>query len=128
MIANALVGTNKLEDAKAFYDALLSVIGASPMMEHHSGGRFYGVTVDKPLFGVVAPHDGKSATAGNGTMISFEAQSREQVNAMHARAMELGGIDEGAPGLRGPDPDGFYGAYFRDLDGNKLCVYKYGPA
>lgn len=128
MIANAMVGSNKLEEAKAFYDAVLSVVGATPMMEHHSGGRLYAVEPGKPLFGVVGPNNGKPATVGNGTMISFQADTREQVDKMHLKAMELGGADEGAPGVRGPDPDGFYGAYFRDLDGNKLCIYKYGPA
>lgn len=128
MIANAMVGSNNLGEAKAFYDSLLSILGAAPMMEHQSGGRIYGTGPDKPLFAVVGPHNGQPATVGNGTMISFHAQSRELVDQMHMRALQLGGTDEGAPGVRGPDPDGFYGAYFRDLDGNKLCVYKYGPA
>lgn len=128
MIANAMVGSNNLGEAKEFYDSLLNILGAVPMMEHLSGGRIYGTGADKPLFAVVGPHNGQPATVGNGTMISFQAESREQVNQMHLRAIQLGGTDEGAPGVRGPDPDGFYGAYFRDLDGNKLCVYKYGPA
>ncbi len=128
MIGNTMVGSNRLSDAKAFYDALLPVIGAQPMMDHYSGGRFYGAGLDKPMFAVVGPFNGEPAKPGNGTMVSFQAQSREQVDQFHAKALELGGTDEGAPGLRGPDPDGFYGAYVRDLDGNKLCVFRYGPA
>ncbi|WP_422396671.1 hypothetical protein [Sphingomonas ginsenosidivorax] len=53
--------------------------------------------------------------------------TRGDVDAIHAKALELGGTDEGAPGIRGDDPDGFYGAYFRDLDGNKLTVFRFGP-
>jgi len=128
MIGNAMVGSNKLTEAKAFYDELLAVVGAKPMMDHHSGGRIYAVAPDKPMFGVLGPHNGEPATAGNGTMVSFQTDSREQVDQLHAKAIELGGTDEGAPGIRGDNPDGFYGAYFRDLDGNKLCAYRFGPA
>lgn len=124
MIGYALVGSNDLERAKAFYDELLKPLGAAPMFEHPSGGRVYGKTA--PAFGVVGPFDGAPATVGNGTMISFLADTQDQVRAVFAKAIELGGKDEGAPGWRG-DPGGFYGAYFRDLDGNKLCVYRIGP-
>jgi predicted lactoylglutathione lyase len=127
MIGYALVGSNDLTKAKAFYDDLLGSIGARSVMEHRSGGRIYAVTPGDPMFGVVAPVDEAPATVGNGTMISFSAHSRQQVDEFHARALELGAIDEGGPGIRGNDPDGFYGGYFRDLDGNKLCVYRYGP-
>ena len=58
--------------------------------------------------------DKRPATVGNGTMVALGAASREQVDAVHAKALELGGSDEGAPGQRWP---GFYAAYFRDLDG-----------
>ncbi|NBU89429.1 MAG: VOC family protein, partial [Betaproteobacteria bacterium] len=63
---------------------------------------------------------GHKATVGNGTMVALAASSPEQVQALHAKALALGGQDEGAPGPRGK---GFYGAYFRDLDGNKLAAY-----
>lgn len=124
MIGYALVGSNDLDKAKAFYDELLKPLGAAPLFEHPSGGRVYGKA--QPSFGVVGPFDGKPATVGNGTMISFTAETQEQVRQVFAKAMELGGSDEGGPGWRG-DPGGFYGAYFRDLDGNKLCVYRIGP-
>lgn len=126
MIGYALVGSNKLEAAKAFYDAVVKELGGAPVFEHPSGGRVYGVAADKPMFGVVAPFNGQAATPGNGSMISFIAGSQEQVRRVHKRALELGGTDEGAPGWRGPE-GGFYGAYFRDLDGNKLCVFRTGP-
>ena len=65
---------------------------------------------------------GKAATVGNGTMVALAARDRETAARVHAKALELGGSDEGAPGPRG---DGFYGGYFRDIDGNKLvaCVF-----
>ncbi|RZM31344.1 MAG: VOC family protein, partial [Sphingomonas sp.] len=72
------------------------------------------------------PYDGAAATAGNGTMVALAADSREQVDQVYAKAIELGGADEGAAGTRGPEEMGFYGAYFRDPDGNKLCVFKMG--
>ena len=109
------VGSNKLEEAKAFYDALLGSIGMKKAFDHPSGGRLYrGAGV---IFGVLGPYDGKPATVGNGSMSGFAFDSHEAVDAFHAKALELGGTDEGAPGLRGP---GAYFAYFRDLDGNKL--------
>jgi hypothetical protein len=72
------------------------------------------------------PFEGE-ATVGNGTQAGFMAATRADVDAIHAKAIELGGKDEGAPGVRGDDPNGYYGAYFRDLDGNKLTVFRFGP-
>lgn len=115
----ATVGSNRLEEAKAFYDALLESAGFRPLFEHPSGGRVYGVG-RAPNFGVLGPFDGRPATVGNGSMFAFHFDTREAVNAFHAKALALGGVDEGAPGVRGP---GLYFSYFRDLDGNKLCAY-----
>ena len=127
MIGYALVGSNDIAKAKAFYDALFAIVGVGKLFENSRGGRVYGVSLDKPFFGVVPPYDGCPATIGNGTMISLAADSRDQVDALHAQAMKLGATDEGAPSLRSPEGDNaFYGAYFRDLDGNKLCVFKRG--
>jgi hypothetical protein len=124
MLGYALVGTNDLERAKAFYDELVKPLGGAAMFEHPSGGRVYGK--GQPSFGVVAPFNGEPATVGNGTMVALSADTTEAVRQVHETAMRLGGSDEGAPGWRG-EPGGFYGAYFRDLDGNKLCVYRVGP-
>jgi predicted lactoylglutathione lyase len=83
----------------------------------------------KPGLAVCKPYDGSSATAGNGNMTSIVCDSRAKVDALHARAMELGGRCEGPPGLRGDEgPQAFYGAYFRDPDGNKLAAFRIGPA
>lgn len=113
------VGSNQLEKAKAFYDALLGPEGLVSVFEHRTGGRIYGRD-GKLIFGVLGPHDKKPATVGNGTMLGFHFETREQVTAFYQRALALGGADEGVPGQRGPE---YFFAYFRDLDGNKLSAY-----
>ena len=72
------------------------------------------------------PYNGQLATVGNGVMVGIAADSRDQVDRIYRKAVELGGSDEGPPGLRAEGGDGFYAAYFRDLDGNKLDVFSYG--
>lgn len=126
MLNYATVGSNRIEEAKHFYDELLGLIGMTPMLEHASGGRIY-VSPDGRLFGVLGPHDGKPATVGNGSMFGFMLPSRELVTAMHAKAIELGGSCDGPPGLRGPKEANNFAAYFRDIDGNKLCAISNGP-
>jgi hypothetical protein len=116
------VGSNNLGQAKNFYDALLGSAGIAPMFEHPSGGRVYG-SGGSHCFAVLGPFDGKPATVGNGTMFAFRFDTPEGVDAFHAKALMLGGTDEGAPGYRVPK---FYFSYFRDLDGNKLCAYCVG--
>ena len=121
-ISYMTVGSNKLEAAKAFYDDLLGTIGMKGVYDHPSGGRLYRGK-GTGLFGVLGPYDGNPACVGNGMMGGFDFETREEVDAFHARAIELGGSCEGGPGERMP---GAYFAYFRDLDGNKLCGYKFG--
>jgi catechol 2,3-dioxygenase-like lactoylglutathione lyase family enzyme len=121
MLSYVTVGSNDIEAAKRFYDALLGSIGMKPLMEHHTGGRIYS-SPDKRMFGVLRPFDGQAANPGNGPMMGFALDSREKVSAFHALALELGGTCEGAPGLRGPAEYGNFAAYMRDLDGNKLCA------
>ena len=117
MIGYTTVGTNQMAAAIAFYDALFKEVGVQRLIDFGERGMAWGVGWDKPSFAVLRPFDGQPATVGNGTMVALAATSREQVDAVHAKALELGGADEGAPGERWP---GFYAAYFRDLDGNKL--------
>jgi predicted lactoylglutathione lyase len=89
----------------------------------------YGTGLGKPGLAVCKPHDGNAATAGNGNMASIACDSRARVDALYAKAMELGGSCEGPPGVRGEEgPQAFYGAYFRDPDGNKLAAFRIGPA
>jgi len=119
MIGYITVGTNDLQKAVAFYDALLAEVGAGRFMEEE---RFiaWAVAPDQPAFSVCLPYDGNAATVGNGTMIALAVDSSEKVDAVYAKAMALGAADEGPPGTR---MDGFYAGYFRDLDGNKLNVF-----
>ena len=118
-LSYATVGSNRLEEAKAFYDALLGSIGLSPLMDHPSGGRVYGKE-GRPVFAVLGPYNKEPATAGNGAMCGFTFDSPAEAMAFHEKAIELGGTDEGAPGERAP---GFYGGYFRDIEGNKFAGF-----
>lgn len=119
MIGYITLGTNDIEKAAAFYDALFGSIGAGRLME---GDKFiaWGTDMKQPGFSITVPFDGNPATVGNGVMIAIAMLKPEQVDAFHAKALELGGTDEGAPGPRGEQ---FYAGYFRDLDGNKLNAF-----
>lgn len=121
MIGYTTVGTNDLQKAVAFYDVLLAEVGAGRFMQE---GTFvaWSVAPEQPAFSVCEPWDGNAATVGNGNMVALTVDSTDKVDAVYAKAMELGGTDEGPPG---PRTDGFYAAYFRDLDGNKLNVFCY---
>ena len=122
MIGYVTLGTNDLPKAAAFYDSLLQEVGAKRMWEFPRGIA-WGVARDKPSLCIMTPFDGNAATVGNGVMVALAVGSREEVDRVHAKALELGGKDEGAAGPRG---DGFYAGYFRDLDGNKLDVFCVG--
>jgi len=127
MIGYVTLGTDNLERAQAYYDALLAEIGARRLLTMDHGFTMWGTDWGRPALVVTPPYDGKPAVAGNGNMAALVVDSREKVDRFHARALELGGTDEGPPGLRGPEgPRAFYGAYFRDPDGNKLCVFRMG--
>ena len=122
MIGYVTLGTNDLPRAAAFYDALLLEVGAKRLMDF-GRGYAWGVSMDKPALGIMKPFDEKRATVGNGVMAAIAVDSREKVDLVYRKALELGGSDEGPAGPRG---DGFYAAYFRDLDGNKLNVFCMG--
>jgi catechol 2,3-dioxygenase-like lactoylglutathione lyase family enzyme len=129
MIDYATLGTNNLARAQEFYDALLAEIGAKRLMELPQGFTMYGVRLDRPALAITPPYDGKEARPGNGNMLALVLNERAKVDALHKRALQLGGSDEGAPGVRGEEgPQAFYAAYFRNPEGNKLCAYRVGPA
>jgi predicted lactoylglutathione lyase len=119
MIGYVTLGTNDLPRATAFYDAVLAEIGAKQLMDL-GRGIMWGVALDKPILAIMKPFDGKAATVGNGVMVALVVNSKEKVDRVHKKALELGGKDEGPVGPRG---DKFYFGYFRDLDGNKLAVF-----
>jgi predicted lactoylglutathione lyase len=123
MIGYVTIGTSDMEKAKKFYSELLSDIGAKVLFD---GGRiaFIGKSMADPCIAVCTPYDdSKPHDAGNGNMIAIDAGSRETVDALYNKALELGATDDGPAGERMPT---FYGGYVRDTDGNKICFYKMG--
>lgn len=117
MIAYTTIGTADMEKAKAFYLELLADLDASIFMDL---GRL--AVIASPAGGgmlaLCTPYNEEPASPGNGNMVAITPGSRELVDKLHAKALALGATDEGAPGQR---MDGFYGAYFRDPDGNKVA-------
>jgi len=110
-----------MDRAAGCYDTLFGTIGAKRGMQ---GPRFISWTTGRgPSIGIIKPFNGEAAVPGNGCMTSVVMDSPEKVDAFHAKALELGGTDEGPVGERFK---GFYAGYFRDLDGNKLCVFCMG--
>lgn len=132
MLGYITMGTNDIDRARDFYAALLGTIGASELMrmpDAENGFTLYGTGWGQPGIAVTRPYDGKAADAGNGHMAAIILDQRSKVDALHAKALELGGRCEGPPGLRGDEGEqAFYASYFRDLDGNKLCAFRIGPA
>ena len=126
MIGYVTLGTNDLPRATAFYDALWAEIGIKRLLAFGDRGHGWATAMDKPMLCLFKPYDGKPATVGNGVMVGIAVDSRDKVDRIHKKALELGGSDEGPPGPRAEGGDGFYAAYFRDLDGNKLDVFCYG--
>jgi predicted lactoylglutathione lyase len=120
MIGYVTVGTNDLKRSKQFYDNLFEELGARSFFANERI-VFWTVKDGASSFAIAKPYDEKEASVGNGNMVAIHVNSREQVDAIYAKAMELGATDEGPPGERIPT---FYGAYIRDLDGNKLVFYK----
>ncbi len=122
MIGYVCIGTNDLANSARFYDVLLATIGGKRAWETEKYISWTNAP-DAPMLLMIKPADGKPATVGNGTMVALSTTSKEQVDALHRMALELGGKDEGAPGPRG---DNFYAGYFRDLEGNKLGAFYSG--
>jgi hypothetical protein len=122
MIGYVTFGANDFEGSAKFYDSLLELCGATRLMEL-DGFILWGTSFDQAGLAIARPYDGSPATVGNGVMAAIGVDSKEAVNALYSKALELGGQDEGAPGPRG---DGFYAGYFRDLEGNKLNAFFLG--
>jgi catechol 2,3-dioxygenase-like lactoylglutathione lyase family enzyme len=122
MIGYVTLGTNNIDRAAKFYDALLAEFGAKRIMDF---GTFilWGAGPGKASLAVTRPYDKKPATVGNGVMVALGVGSKEKVDALYQKAIELGATDEGKPG---PRTDTFYAGYFRDPDGNKLNVFYVG--
>lgn len=122
MIGYVTLGSNDPAKAAAFFDPLLAELGQGRIYETERL-IVWGVAGKPGALALIKPYDGQAASQGNGTMVALAAADRAEVDRVHGKALALGGSDEGAPGERGP---AFYGAYFRDPEGNKFCVCRIG--
>jgi catechol 2,3-dioxygenase-like lactoylglutathione lyase family enzyme len=120
MFSHLTVGTHDLVRAAAFYDAVLSPLGIERVPGKYENWAAWQRPGEAAKFWVGRPFDQLPASTGNGCMVAFLAPSRAAVDAAHAAALAAGALDEGAPGLRSHYAPDYYGAYVRDLDGNKL--------
>lgn len=127
MIGYVMLGVNDLNKAREFYDPLLAKLGAVPGDWSNERSTFYVSQPGKPMFAITKPYDGQPASAGNGSMVALPCASPALVDEIYAWVLANGATDEGAPGERGGEGSGFYGCYFRDALGNKLCVFHYAP-
>ncbi len=124
MIGYVTLGTNDLARGARFYDALAAELGTGRMYEWETAIA-WGTPGGAAGIGLMRPYNGEPASVGNGVMVALEAKDHAQVDRLHAAALANGGTCEGPPGPRGED-GGFYAAYFRDPDGNKLNAYVTG--
>ncbi|MCK0196138.1 VOC family protein [Ancylobacter sp. 6x-1] len=124
MISHVSIGIGAFGPAFAFYDALLGELGWCRRFAEEASccAAWQPADGERPLIFITRPFDGGSPAPGNGLMTALMASDRRTVDRCHALALALGGRDEGEPGLRPHYHPDYYGAYFRDPDGNKLCV------
>lgn len=131
MIAYVTVGADDIARAKRFYTAFLPALGYT--LEEGPEGLSFALPVPPgqvpvlPDFYVKPPFNGQPASAGNGTMVAFEARDQAQVRALHAAALTAGGSDEGQPGFRAAYGPRFYVGYLRDPQGNKIALFSSNP-
>jgi predicted lactoylglutathione lyase len=122
MIGYVTLGTNDLKRAAVFYDAIAKEMGVGRMMDYETFIA-WGEPGGGAGIGLTKPYDGNPACVGNGVMVALAAKDKAQVDRIYNLAMSMGAKDEGPPGDRG---GGFYAAYFRDPDGNKLNAFIMG--
>jgi catechol 2,3-dioxygenase-like lactoylglutathione lyase family enzyme len=130
VISHTFIGINDFERAFALYSALMQELG-HPLKFCEPEASWAGwmpVDTPRPLFVIGKPYDGNPAQSGNGQMVALLARDRPMVDRIHAIALAKGATCEGPPGLRPHYHPNYYGAYFRDADGNKLCICCHGPA
>ncbi len=120
MLGYATIGVSDMDRSVSFYDALLAEVGAKQTFGMDRI-KFYG-TGEGAMLAICIPYNEEPNNCGNGNMVAIPGGSREGVDKMYAKAIELGASDEGEPGERIPDV--FYGSYVRDPDGNKLCFFE----
>lgn len=130
MFSHVFIGISDFERALAFYRPVLASLGIRERFcePERPWAGWESTPGPRPLFVIARPFDGEAPQPGNGLMVAFMAATRAQVDAAHALALTRGGQCEGRPGLRLQYHANYYGAYFRDPDGNKLCVASHGEA
>jgi catechol 2,3-dioxygenase-like lactoylglutathione lyase family enzyme len=130
MYSHLTIGTAHIPNAARFYDSVLKPLGLVRKKTFKVAVSYAPMDFDgvNEPFWVVQPYDKGAASPGNGVTVAFDANSREEVDAFHAAALAAGGADMGAPGLRTNYHPNYYGAYVRDLDGNKICAVCHHPA
>lgn len=130
IFSHVMVGANDLPRQIAFYDAVLAPLGLvrthtsldDTKPDDRPGAGWTRPDAAWPQFWVQMPFDRRPASVGNGVQVSFMAPTREAVDAAWRAALAAGGSDEGAPGLRPQYGEGYFGAYARDPEGNKICI------
>ncbi|MGJ7557187.1 VOC family protein [Variovorax sp. RB3P1] len=129
MLSHVYLGVNDFERAFAFYSPLMAVLGLTLRFRDDTKpwAGWQSADAPRPLFLVGTPYDGQAASPGNGQMVALLAVDRATVDRAHATALAHGGVCEGPPGLRQHYHPDYHGAYFRDPDGNKLCVCCHAP-
>ncbi|MDP2517934.1 VOC family protein [Shimia thalassica] len=131
MIAYVTVGADDITRAKQFYAAFLPALGYG--FKEGPEGLSYALPVAAgqspvlPDFYVKPTYDGHPASAGNGTMVAFEARGQQEVRDLHAAALAAGGMDEGQPGFRRTYGPRFFVGYLRDPQGNKIALFSSNP-
>jgi catechol 2,3-dioxygenase-like lactoylglutathione lyase family enzyme len=129
MIGYVTLGTDDLDRSRAYFDALFESIGGRRLMqlEDQHGFTMYGTSMKAPAVVITKPFNDQPMEVGNGYMVAIVMDSPGKVDAFYAKALELGGKDEGAPGFRGDPKFGYYFAYFRDPDGHKFAAFTIAP-
>jgi catechol 2,3-dioxygenase-like lactoylglutathione lyase family enzyme len=126
MLLYLTLGTNNIDEARRFYDAVLPILGYRRQRDSEEEIGYAADGDSRCRLWIVLPFNKRRASIGNGSMVALEATTRAAVDAFHAAALASGGIDEGAPGLRSYHAH-FYAAYVRDLDGNKISAVCESP-
>ena len=129
MISHVTLGSDDLDRAISFYAPLFEALDLQrvPAERSKTFAMWHGADGFRPLIALAKPENDRAQTPGNGQMLALLAKSRAKVDQVHALAIDGGAIDEGKPGLRPHYHPNFYGAYFRDLDGNKICIVCHNP-
>jgi hypothetical protein len=122
LLSHTIVGVFDVPKAQCFYGPLLEALGLTLKFANEKWAGWRHPLAERPLFIIATPFNGEAASAGNGHMIAFVASGRPLVDKCYSIALELGATSEGEPGLRPEYHPSYYGAYFRDPYGNKLCV------